>query len=322
MDLISIIVPIYKVELYLDKCVCSIVNQSYSNLEIILVDDGSPDKCPEMCDEWAKKDSRIKVIHKDNGGLSDARNAGLQIASGDYIGFVDSDDYIREDMYELLLSSIKKNMSDISACGVQCFFDDNTNTYPLTPNDTVVLDTSSAVKAILKETLLKQPVWYKLYKKSVIENLQFVVGKYHEDVFWSYKAVGNAKSVSIFPDSCYFYRQRNDSIMGADFSDKHFDSIEAKIERVYYIGERFPEHLDLAKYQLWVSCLYALQKSLIAFDKNRIRKQAKKMKQIKNICFPNNYISKLDLKQKLWLSLSKISLVNTCKLRNYLNIGF
>ena len=322
MDLISVIVPIYKVELYLDRCIGSIVNQSYNNLEIILVDDGSPDKCPLMCDEWAKIDSRIKVIHKDNGGLSDARNAGLKIASGDYIGFVDSDDYIREDMYELLLYDMIKNSSDISACGVECFFDDNTNAYPLTSRDTIVLDTSNAVKAILEETTLKQPVWYKLYKRSVIENLQFSVGKYHEDVFWSYKAIGNAKSVSIFPDACYFYRQRNDSIMGTDFSDKHFDSIDAKIERIYYISERFPEHLDLAKYQLWASCLYAMQKSLIVFDKNRIRKHAKKMKRIKNICFPNNYISKLNFKQKLWILLSKISLVYTCKLRNYLNIGF
>ena len=103
MDLISVIVPVYKVEPYLDKCVRSIVDQTYQNLEIILVDDGSPDRCGEICDAWAAKDSRIRVIHKENGGLSDARNAGMAVATGKYMGFVDSDDYIAPDMYRLLL---------------------------------------------------------------------------------------------------------------------------------------------------------------------------------------------------------------------------
>ena len=102
---ISVIVPVYKVEKYLDKCVESIVNQTYKNLEIILVDDGSPDNCPAMCDEWAEKDERIRVIHKENGGLADARNAGMDIATGDYIGFVDSDDWIEPNMYEVLLKN-------------------------------------------------------------------------------------------------------------------------------------------------------------------------------------------------------------------------
>ena len=107
-ELISVIVPVYKVEKYLNKCVQSIIQQTYTNLEIILVDDGSPDNCPQMCDEWAKKDSRIVVIHKKNGGLSDARNAGIAVAKGKYIGFVDSDDYIESTMYEDLYLAISK----------------------------------------------------------------------------------------------------------------------------------------------------------------------------------------------------------------------
>ncbi len=113
MDLISVIVPVYKVEAYLNRCVESIVNQSYSNLEIILVDDGSPDRCPEMCDVWSQKDKRIKVIHKENGGLSDARNAGMAIATGTYIGFVDSDDWIDRDFYEKLLLTLKENHAQL-----------------------------------------------------------------------------------------------------------------------------------------------------------------------------------------------------------------
>ena len=122
---VSIIVPVYNVEKYLDKCIESIVNQTYRNIEIILVDDGSPDKCPEICNEWAKKDDRIKVIHKENGGLSSARNAALEIAQGDYITFVDSDDWIENDMIQSMLTCAAKNDADIVCCG---FYFDNVDT--------------------------------------------------------------------------------------------------------------------------------------------------------------------------------------------------
>ena len=114
--LISVVVPIYKVEEYLQRCVDSIINQTYKNLEIILVDDGSPDSCPKMCDNFAKQDKRIKVIHKINAGVSEARNTGLEYATGDYVGFIDSDDYIHPTMYEKLLNGIKKENSDICMC--------------------------------------------------------------------------------------------------------------------------------------------------------------------------------------------------------------
>lgn len=119
MDLISVIVPIYKVEAYLNRCVESIVRQTYTELEIILVDDGSPDGCPALCDEWAGKDKRIKVIHKSNGGLSDARNAGMRAAEGNYISFVDSDDWIAPEFYRLLLEAMRETGSDIAACKIQ-----------------------------------------------------------------------------------------------------------------------------------------------------------------------------------------------------------
>ena len=125
MPLISVIVPIYNVEKYLDRCVDSIINQTYKNLEIILVDDGSPDNCPQMCDDYAKKDSRIKVVHKENGGLSDARNVGMEVATGEYVSFIDSDDYISLDFYETLLETIVDNDSDIVECGVVKFYEDN-----------------------------------------------------------------------------------------------------------------------------------------------------------------------------------------------------
>lgn len=117
---VSIIVPVYKVEKYLDRCINSLVNQTLKNIEIILVDDGSPDSCPEMCEGWAKKDGRIKVIHKENQGLGHARNTGLSAATGEYIGFADSDDYVAEDMYEKLFSAAKSENADIAMCGFCC----------------------------------------------------------------------------------------------------------------------------------------------------------------------------------------------------------
>ncbi|MBO5870952.1 MAG: glycosyltransferase [Clostridia bacterium] len=322
MDLISVIVPIYKVEKYLDECVESIVNQTYTNLEIILVDDGSPDNCPQMCDKWAARDSRIKVIHKQNGGLSDARNAGMAMATGEYIGFVDSDDWISEDMYSLLFKNIKDKSSDISACGISCFYDDNdTDTFIMTPSDEYVLDSSTGIKAIVKEDILKQPVWYKLYKKEIIKDIPFKVGKCHEDVFWSYQAIGNAKCISIIPEPCYYYRQRNDSIMGSNFSMKHFDSIEAKVQRVEYIQTHFPEHTDLAKFSLWFSCIYAMQMALIHLEPKQISMCVHIINKTRKICLPLSEHNFLSFKQRIWLFFSKISLLQTCKIRNRFRIG-
>ena len=189
MDLISVIIPVYNVEKYLDRCVESVVNQTYKNLEIILIDDGSTDNCLAKCDEWARKDSRIKVIHKKNGGLSDARNAGLKIAQGKYIGFVDSDDWIRCDMYQMLYERLQIDDSDIAACGVEMIWEDGKSSQLLTKMGKCVLNKQEAMRAIVEETWLKQPVWYKLYRTESIQGILFPIGKYHEDVFWSYQAV-------------------------------------------------------------------------------------------------------------------------------------
>ena len=162
--LISVIVPVYKVEKYLNRCVNSIINQIYKNLEIILIDDGSPDKCPYICDEWSKRDSRIKVLHKQNGGLSDARNAGLKIATGEFIGFVDSDDWIAPEMYERLLTAIIKDQSDIAECNVKMVWKNNLQSKMLLQQNNCVLKRDEAQLELLNESKLKQPVWNKLYK--------------------------------------------------------------------------------------------------------------------------------------------------------------
>ena len=167
MDLISVIVPVYNVEKYLDKCIQSIVDQTYTNLEIILVDDGSPDNSGAICDEWAEKDNRIKVIHKANGGLSDARNAGLDIATGEYIAFVDSDDYIELDFYDKLYNVIKATNCDISICNLRKVYENNNvsvnncDTFEITE-----YSTTEAMSALIDDKI-RQVVWNKLYKADI-----------------------------------------------------------------------------------------------------------------------------------------------------------
>ena len=167
-NLISIIVPVYKVEKYLKRCVKSIVNQTYKNLEIILIEDGSPDQCPYMCEEWSKRDPRIKVIHKQNGGLSDARNEGLKISTGEFIGFVDSDDWIAPEMYERLLNAIIADQSDIAQCNVKMVWENNLHSRILLQPNKCVLKRDEAQLELLNESKLKQPVWNKLYRKNII----------------------------------------------------------------------------------------------------------------------------------------------------------
>ena len=233
-SLISIIVPIYKVEPYLPRCIDSIINQTYQNIEIILVDDGSPDNCSQICDEYQQKDSRIKVIHKSNGGLSDARNAGLDIAQGEFIVFVDSDDFIHPEMVAILFELLQKNGSDISICNFVPFTQNIT-----TSNKTPVIETISGKEAALrlyqKEYTTQAVVaWDKLYKKSVFKNLRFKVGKFNEDEFFSYKALLNAPKVTFTSQELYYYFIRDTGISKAITNPKSLDGLDAKIEAIDY----------------------------------------------------------------------------------------
>ena len=319
--LISVIVPVFKVEQYLDRCVESIVNQTYKNLEIILVDDGSPDNCPQMCDAWAEKDNRIKVIHKPNGGLSDARNAGMAVAVGELMGFVDSDDYISEDMYQCLYEDMVKADSDISACGVEMVWADNGNVQSLTPKGNRVLNNDEAMRATLEETFIKQPVWYKLYKTELIKDISFPVGKCHEDVFWTYKAIAKANKVSTFGKTCYFYVQRGGSIMGDSYSVKRLDGIEAAEQRCIFLKENYPNLLAVAQTNFIGMCMYNSQQLLkwkIDGYKRLLMDLHIKAKTIGNQWETQNYLSK---KQKIWLSLYLKCPNLTCAVRNLLKIG-
>ncbi|MGN0527797.1 MAG: glycosyltransferase family 2 protein [Eubacterium sp.] len=223
-DLISVIIPVYKVEKYLDRCVESIVNQTYKNLEIILVDDGSPDNCPALCDEWAEKDRRIKVIHKENGGVSSARNAGVEGAKGDYIAFVDSDDYIEQGAYEFMINSAVKDDSDILVCS---YFADNTDDEN-TDNALWDVSQSDALSKIACGDYKYGVLWNKLYKKSVAENIMMPDLVCCEDLVYNYFAFKNAKKIKESNAKYYHYMSNDESTVHGSFGIGAFDAVKSK----------------------------------------------------------------------------------------------
>ncbi len=206
--MISVIVPVYKVEAYLHQCLESILGQTYQNLEILLIDDGSPDKCGEICEEYARIDPRVRVFHTANQGLSAARNMGLREAKGELIGFVDSDDWIEPDMYEILLKRMEETGSDISAGGV---WSEYLNTHSVYSMFDDVYPGTEAIHALICK--LSNGVWNKLYKKAVWSGVLFPENHNYEEIYTIYKVVLKANSLSCVSTPLYHYRMRAGSIV-------------------------------------------------------------------------------------------------------------
>ncbi len=222
IPLVSIIVPVYKTEQYLDRCVESLVNQTYKNLEIILVDDGSPDNCPAICDKWAQIDNRIKVIHKENGGVAAARNAGLSIIKGDYIGFVDSDDYIDFDMYQVLMGHALSTSADISICGY--YQGDDTKIY----STFTKITHDEAKKRVLVGEYTYGVLWNKLYKRQCVQGINMPNLVCCEDLVYNFYAFNNAESIYKSDEKLYHYMDNENSIVRSSFSRSAFDALKAK----------------------------------------------------------------------------------------------
>lgn len=232
--LISIVVPVFRVEKYLDHCVKSILNQTLTNIEVILVDDGSPDKCGEMCDDIAKTDNRIKVIHKPNGGLSDARNAGIEIAKGTYIGFIDSDDYIVPEMFEKLLYAIETQKADVSMCYACNIYDDDMEYRPCKTGDVTVFEGDEIMEALFRKKL-NNFAWNKLYKMELFRDIRYPYGKIYEDLFTTYRIFGLCDRVALDTSQMYYYRVRRDSIMGKARKIINTDKFQAFSEIQEYL---------------------------------------------------------------------------------------
>ena len=251
-ELISIIVPIYNVENYLEKCIDSILKQTYKNLEVILVDDGSPDESGSICDKYKEQDNRIVVIHKTNGGLSSARNAGLEIARGNYIGFCDSDDYLECDMLEKLYHVSKSNNADIVICDFNSVSEDgeiyNKNENIDKPGHcyTISRDDAQLIYFKTPEKRLRYVVmWNKLYKRECFDNKRLPEGKLHEDEFVTYKLLYEAKKIVYLQEKLYNYLNRKGSIMDLAIKGNRFHIFEAYMERLLFYIEK--DELEFCK---------------------------------------------------------------------------
>ena len=322
-SLVSVIVPVYNVENYLDRCIKSLASQTYHNLQIILVDDGSPDNCPQICDEWANKDSRIKVLHKENGGLSDARNAGIEMATGEYISFVDSDDYVDLHFIELLLQTLLQENSDIVECKVVKFFENGS--FETASDDLAIKEfsTEEALLALIEDNELHQHVWNKLYKASLVKDVLYPVGKYHEDEFWTYQVFGRAQKVTKINKSLYYYFQRNDSIMGQGYSIKRLDALEGKHNRQKFIQDYFPKIFLSSKVNMYGSCMYAYQCVLKYMTGNEKKKAQAIIENYLSDCkLSMHEIASLKRSNRKWLYLSELNFDLCCRLRTALGIGF
>lgn len=274
---ISVIVPVYKVEPYLPRCIESILSQTYSNLEIILVDDGSPDNCPAICDAYAQRDSRIRVIHKKNGGQSDARNAGMNIARGKYFAFIDSDDFVSPDYIVSLYSSLQKSGAEISAIGRRIVFEGES-----LPNEKQVesaeysYDTKAAIRELLIMNISPE-VSGKLFCAELFTNIRFPVGEIYEDLAIIFHLFLRAKHVTYSSQPLYQYFIRQGSTMQSPFDMRQYVEVRWIEEATALISQRFPElDQEIRGRCIW-SYFKTLYRILCAKDRKMYRAQQDEM---------------------------------------------
>jgi glycosyltransferase involved in cell wall biosynthesis len=303
MPKVSIIVPIYNVERYLRNCIESIMAQSLKDIEIILVNDGSIDNCGKICNEYVKNDKRINVIHKQNGGLSDARNAGIKFAKGDFIGFVDGDDSIDQNMYEVLYNLCIDQNTDISTCLIKS---DNINLKNdfLVESNVKVLDSKNAIHELYEGTLSGFSACNKLYKKEIFENILFPIGRVYEDAAVMYLLYDRAKKITFINYPLYNYTPRELSITRSGFSVKRFDVVSNYYETYDFMEKNYPEmceKLNFIYFQTLKNMIADIirEKNLVD-DLNFILRVSKQLRKINKKILSNNILS---IREKLFAQI-------------------
>jgi len=272
IPLITVVIPIYNVEKYLEKCVYSILEQTYSKLEIILIDDGSPDKCGEICDNLKNKDTRIKVIHKENGGLSDSRNVGIENATGRYITFVDSDDYIDRNYIELLYTALTSNNADMSIASHRILY--QKKIIDRATNMSFCGDAKLILEKILYDDGVDISAWGKLYKIELFDKVKFPKGRLFEDSATTYKLVDLSNKIAVCSKSVYNYVIRSSSISHNKFSEKKLDLIISTKEMTDFIKNKYPNLEKACNRRMMYAYLSTLTQSIKDENANKeIQKQ-------------------------------------------------
>lgn len=300
-ELISVVVPVYNVENYLKKCIDSIINQTYKKLEIILVDDGSTDSSKEICDEYIKKDGRIKVIHKENGGLSSARNVGIDIANGKYICFIDSDDWIEKSMLEKLINIAKNNNFDIVLCDYFIAYDEKNQ---IQKEDIEYKEYSNyeALNKMYDDKLGVSMIiaWNKLYNIHLFDDIRYPIGKIHEDEFTTYKLIFKADKICYSNEKLYYYRQQDKSITNSKFNKKRLDILQAFEERAYYMKNIVKDEIlykkTLTEYYGVIIKYYFKYRENYMEDKKTLKNMLKKAR---SIYVKNMFYFKWNLKLRI-----------------------
>lgn len=238
--LVSVIVPVYKVEKHLKNCIDSILGQTYKNLQIILVDDGSPDSCGAICDDYANLDKRIKVMHQANQGLACARNTGLKIAQGEWIAWVDSDDWVESDFIEDMVSAALSNNADIVISGHYEEYKNRSEYCGV--HKKIILDTKQAILMLLEDEVIKNYMWDKLWRSELFSEVRFPVGRAYEDKRVCYTLIIKAQKIICIPKAYYHYTNRSDSITNSDNIKNQLDCLLVTLERRSYLLQRYPEY--------------------------------------------------------------------------------
>ena len=316
LPLISVIVPVYRVEKYLNTCIGSILAQTYGNLELILVDDGSPDGSGAICDAWAEKDSRIRVLHKENAGAGAARNDGLDMAAGALIAFVDSDDYIAPDMLQYLYSLLQQG-ADIAECGyLETEADDAC--FPEGEGQCRVCDRETAMSLHIQDTQFRQLIWNKLYRRETVESVRFPVGTKIDDEFFTYRVLANAQKLICSDKVCYAYRQQPDSIMHQKNLVKVREGIRAKGQRLAFLRQNMPGLTDLAEAELYLTCIYCLQDYLRELNGEEQLAARQEVLAVMEPLKPLNPAVIPTAKLRLLLALAQKMPVTVCRILNFL----
>ena len=325
-ELISIIIPVYNVENYLDRCIKSVLSQTYSEIEIILVDDGSTDSSGEICDQYAGISTRVKVIHKENGGLSSARNTGMTVAAGNIISFIDSDDWIHSRFLEILYEELISNHAEIAGCRYIKTSEDNLLDNTITVQNQKdfsrrIYSRDQAMSSLIRDSI-KQVVWNKIYRKEIIADIAFEEGKCHEDVFWSYQAFARINIYTEITYKGYYYFQRNNSIMGEGYSLKRLDAVEAKCRRQKFLETTMPQHSRTARIDLWYTCIYHGQQVLKNLEGDEKKKAMDFLsKVIEEYPLKKADYRSMSLKRKFWLIMAEKQFLRTCLIRNIIKTG-
>ena len=312
-DLVSIIVPVYNVEKYLRQCIESLINQTYKNIEIILVDDGSTDNSGKICDEYSKKDNRIKAIHKKNGGLSDARNYGIENAKGIYICFVDSDDYTDKKYIENLYHAIIENKADISICNFKLIFDNTKEKdcdiiQPTLINEEI--SNKEAVKLLFNPNSFGNYACNKMYKTELFKGVKYPKGFVMEDLGTTYKLFLKSKKIAIFNDKLYYYVQRKESILHNPTKKFKLDKYVLSKKRYYALKEIYGDFEENIIFYLNV--LLETYPSLSDMDKEKEEIE----KEIKRLSYEDKIFINKNKKTKIKCIIFKINKGMYCKLVN------